>query len=103
MKFNMKMLLKIICCIFAIYGILILVRKIANREDKNKEKKWSYYVEPFKTICPPGQYFKKTKNMCVPKLKKGDKCNLRDELCETGKCQFDGDELNYATGIGICR
>ena len=37
----------VLCSILAIYGIIILIRKIMNRSEKNKEGKWSYYIEPY--------------------------------------------------------
>jgi len=47
MKVNSEKILMILCCIFALYGLFILVRKIVNRSEKNKDGKWSYYIEPF--------------------------------------------------------
>ncbi len=48
MKFNAKSIGMILCYILAIYGLIILIRKIMNRSEKNKEKSWSYYVEPYR-------------------------------------------------------
>jgi hypothetical protein len=48
MKYNAKSIGIILCYILAIYGLIILIRKILNREEKNKSKTWSYYVEPYR-------------------------------------------------------
>ncbi len=44
---NAKSVMCILCYILAIYGLIILIRKIMSRSEKNKEKSWSYYVEPY--------------------------------------------------------
>ncbi len=48
MKMNAKSVMCVLCYILAIYGIIILIRKIMNRKEKNPEGKWSYYVEPYR-------------------------------------------------------
>ena len=50
MKMNAKSVMCILCYILAIYGLIILIRKIMSRSEKNKEKRWSYYVEPYRYI-----------------------------------------------------
>jgi hypothetical protein len=50
MKFDAKSIMCVLCYILAIYGLIILIRKIMSRSEKNKEKSWSYYVEPYEYI-----------------------------------------------------
>ncbi len=47
---NTKSVMCVLCSILAIYGIIILIRKIMNRSEKNKEGKWSYYIEPYRWL-----------------------------------------------------
>ncbi len=54
MKYNAKSIGIVLCYILAIYGLIILIRKILNREEKNKSKTWSYYVEPYRRIMVTG-------------------------------------------------
>jgi hypothetical protein len=44
MKINTQSIIKVLVCIFALYGLILLVRKLWNRKENNKEGKWSYYV-----------------------------------------------------------
>ncbi len=48
MKYDGKTLLSILCCLLAVYGVIILVRKVLNRKEKNTKSTWSYYVEPYR-------------------------------------------------------
>jgi hypothetical protein len=46
MKFNLetKKILYVIVAIFALYGLIVLIRKIFNRESNNPKKEWGYYL-----------------------------------------------------------
>ena len=48
MKYNAKSIGIILCYILAIYGLIILIRKILNRKEKNPKGTWSYYGEPYR-------------------------------------------------------
>lgn len=44
MKFDGKMLLIIIGALLALYGTIILIRKVMERKTKNADGKWGYYI-----------------------------------------------------------
>ena len=77
MKINTKLIIKVLVCIFALYGLIILVRKLWNRNENNAKGNWNYYVseqyrymndimEEYRLIYPT---FSDFKTQFVAKLK----------------------------------
>jgi hypothetical protein len=52
MKINAKIIGMALVCLLAIYGVIILIRKIMSdkNEDIKKNKGWKYYIEPYGEI-----------------------------------------------------
>lgn len=44
MKINTQSIIKVLVCVFALYGLILLVRKLWNRNENNASGDWKYYV-----------------------------------------------------------
>jgi len=44
MKMDTKSIIKVLVCVFALYGLILLVRKLWNRNENNTDGKGSYYL-----------------------------------------------------------